>query len=190
MEWLILISLAATLGLLYGYFSQDRRTLKAGQSAPDFTLPDQHGDMRSLNDFRGKWLTLYFYPKDDTPGCTKQACSFRDELQEITDLGAVVIGISVDNTGSHADFAGKYRLEFPLLADTAAEVAARYHSLIRFGPVKFARRNTFLIDPEGKIARIYLSVSPARNSSDVIADLKQLQTAKKSVATMHAPIES
>ena len=107
MEWLILISLAATLGLLYGYFSQDRRTLKAGQSAPDFTLPDQHGGMRSLNDFRGKWLTLYFYPKDDTPGCTKQACSFRDELQEITDLGAAVIGISADNTGSHADFAGK-----------------------------------------------------------------------------------
>lgn len=172
MEWLILTLLTATLGLLlYGYFCQNRNTLKPGQLAPDFKLPDQHGNIHTLSDFHGKWLALYFYPKDDTPGCTKQACSFRDGLQEITDLDAAVIGVSVDDTSSHADFARKYQLEFPLLADTTAETAARYHSLIRLGPIKFARRNTFLIDPEGKIARMYLSADPARNSSDVIRDL-------------------
>lgn len=177
MEWLILTLLTITLGLLlYGHFCKNRNTLKPGQPAPDFKLPDQHGNIHTLSDFHGKWLALYFYPKDDTPGCTKQACSFRDGLQEITDLDAAVIGVSVDDTSSHADFARKYQLEFPLLADITAETAARYHSLIRLGPIRFARRNTFLIDPEGKIARMYLSVDPAHNSSDVIRDLEYLRT--------------
>lgn len=190
MEWLIFSVLAIAIACTYGYFSQDRNTLQSGQAAPDFDLPDQYGNRHRLSNFRDQWLALYFYPKDDTPGCTKQACAFRDGLQEITGLGAAVVGISVDNTGSHAGFARKYRLEFPLLADTQAEVAACYHSLIRLGPVKFARRNTFLIDPEGKIARMYLSASPERNSSEVIRDLAQLQSATKSAAATHAPAES
>lgn len=128
-----------------------------------------------LDDFRGKWLALYFYPKDDTPGCTKQACAFRDGLQVIKGLGAEVIGISVDDTSSHADFAKKYQLQFPLLADTTAKTAVRYHSLIDLGIIKFARRNTFLIDPQGKIVRMYLSASAGGNSAEVINDLKQLQ---------------
>ncbi|UJP05813.1 MAG: peroxiredoxin [Nitrosomonas sp.] len=179
MEWTILISLIIALGLLYGYFSQDRNKLQIGQPAPDFQLPDQHGNTHSLSDFRGKWLALYFYPKDDTPGCTRQACAFRDGLQEITDLGATVIGISVDDTGSHARFSRKYLLQFPLLADTAAETAARYHSLFRIGPLKFARRNTFLITPQGTVARTYLSASAARNASEVVRDLIQLEAGKK-----------
>ena len=175
MEWFIPILFIIALGLLYGYFFRNRSTLKPGQAAPDFKLPDQYGKVHNLIDFRGKWLILYFYPKDDTPGCTKQACGFRDNLQKIIEMDATVIGVSIDDTGSHADFARKYQLEFPLLADTTAETAARYQSLIRLGPVKFAQRNTFLIDPEGKIAQVFLSVNPARNSSDIIGNLKQLQ---------------
>ncbi|AEJ03072.1 alkyl hydroperoxide reductase/ Thiol specific antioxidant/ Mal allergen [Nitrosomonas sp. Is79A3] len=177
MEWLTIILSVFALGFMFWFFSTNKKSLEVGQSAPDFKLTDQHGKIHTLADFHGKWLALYFYPKDDTPGCTKQACTFRDGLQELADLGAEVIGISVDDTNSHADFAKKYHLQFPLLADTAAEIAARYHSLINLGIVKFARRNTFLIDPQGKIARIYLSASAAQNSKEVIKDLKQLQAA-------------
>ncbi len=175
MEWLTIILSVFALGFMFWFFSTNKKSLEAGQSAPDFKLADQHGKIHTLADFHGKWLALYFYPKDDTPGCTKQACTFRDGLQDLADLGAEVIGVSVDDTSSHADFAEKYHLQFPLLADTAAETTARYHSLINLGIVKFARRNTFLIDPQGKIARIYLSASAARNSAEVIKDLKHLQ---------------
>ncbi len=175
MEWLTIILSVITLGFMFWFFSTNKKSLEAGQSAPDFKLADQHGKIHTLADFHGKWLALYFYPKDDTPGCTKQACTFRDSLQDLADLGAEVIGVSVDDTSSHADFAKKYHLQFPLLADTAAETTARYYSLINLGIVKFARRNTFLIDPQGKIARIYLSASAARNSAEVIKDLKHLQ---------------
>jgi len=175
MEWLTIILSVFALGFMFWFFSTNKKSLEAGQSAPDFKLADQHGKIHTLADFHGKWLALYFYPKDDTPGCTKQACTFRDGLQDLADLGAEVIGVSVDDTSSHAGFAKKYHLQFPLLADTAAETTARYHSLINLGIVKFARRNTFLIDPQGKIARIYLSASAARNSAEVIKDLKHLQ---------------
>ncbi|MBL0010378.1 MAG: peroxiredoxin [Nitrosomonas sp.] len=175
MEWLTIILSVFALGFMFWFFSMNKKSLEVGQSAPDFKLADQHGKIHTLADFHGKWLALYFYPKDDTPGCTKQACTFRDGLQDLADLGAEVIGVSVDDTNSHADFAEKYHLQFPLLADTAAETTARYHSLVNLGIVKFARRNTFLIDPQGKIARIYLSASAARNSAEVIKDLKQLQ---------------
>lgn len=174
MDWLIFILLVITLGLFFR-LSSKKKSLKPGQFAPDFRLMDQDGKIHTLADFQGKWLALYFYPKDDTPGCTKQACAFRDGLQELVDLGAEVIGVSVDDTDSHADFAKKYHLQFPLLADTTAETAARYHSLINLGLFKFAKRNTFLIDPQGKIARMYLSASAARNSAEVIEDLKHLQ---------------
>lgn len=175
MEWLTITLSVITLGGMFWFFSAQKKSLKPGQPAPDFKLTDQHGKTHTLADSQGKWLALYFYPKDDTPGCTKQACAFRDGLQELTDLGAEVIGVSVDDTNSHADFAKKYHLQFPLLADTTTETTARYHSLINLGVIKFARRNTFLIDPQGKIARIYLSASTARNSTDVINDLKHLQ---------------
>jgi len=147
----------------------------AGQPAPDFVLPDQSGKLVNLADFRGKWLVLYFYPKDDTPGCTEQACKFRDDLHKLTVLGAHVVGVSVDDTTSHAEFAKKYSLPFPLLADSKTTVAASYGSLTNLGIVKFAKRNTFLIDPQGKIAKVYLSASTSRNSIEVIEDLKKLK---------------
>ncbi|SFD87187.1 peroxiredoxin [Nitrosomonas sp. Nm166] len=176
MDWLIFILLVILLGVFFRFSSRKKTSLKVGQPAPDFKLTDQHGKTYTLADFQGKWLALYFYPKDDTPGCTKQACAFRDGLQELADLGAEVIGVSVDDTTSHADFAEKYHLQFPLLADTTAETAARYHSLINLGFTKIAKRNTFLIDPNGRIAHIYLSADAAHNSTEVIKDLKRLQT--------------
>ncbi|MDP1950472.1 MAG: peroxiredoxin [Nitrosomonas sp.] len=176
MEWLIILVTLTALLLFFWRLNTRANSPKAGQPAPDFRLPDQTGKIHTLADFSGKWLALYFYPKDDTPGCTRQACKFRDDLHKMTELGAEVIGISVDNTKSHADFAKKYHLPFPLLADHQAEVAKRYHSLINLGVIKFARRNTFLIDPQGKIARIYFSASTSRNSTEIIADLKKLQT--------------
>ncbi len=175
MEWLIITIILMPIGLVFLLFTRRKNPLKVGQSAPDFKLADQHGKIHRLEEFQGTWLALYFYPKDDTPGCTKQACTFRDNLQKLTDLGAKVIGISVDDTHSHADFAKKYNLQFPLLADNKMEIAKKYYSLINLGIIKFAQRNTFLIDPQGKIAKVYLSVSATNNSTDVIEDLKRLQ---------------
>ena len=175
MKWL---AIAATLtGVIMFFSSQAAQadTPEVGQPAPNFKLPDQNGKIHTLNNFRGKWLALYFYPKDDTPGCTEQACKFRDDLHKLEALGANVVGISVDNTTSHAKFAKEYNLPFPLLADNNGETAAQYDSLLNLVIIKFAKRNTFLIDPDGKIAKIYLSASTSRNSIEVIEDLKKLQ---------------
>ena len=118
-----------------------RQGPKVGEPAPDFSLPDQNGQTHKLSDYRGKWLVLYFYVKDDTPGCTEQACKYRDDIHQLSELGAQVVGVSVDNTASHADFAKKYSLPFPLLADGKGETAARYDSLR--GDGSLAKRNTF-----------------------------------------------
>jgi thioredoxin-dependent peroxiredoxin len=150
---------------------------KIGEAAPDFSLPDQNGQTHKLSDFRGKWLVLYFYVKDDTPGCTEQACKFRDDIHQLGELGAQVVGVSVDNTASHADFAKKYSLPFPLLSDNKGEIASRYDSLR--GDGSMAKRNTFMIDPQGRIAKIYLSASTSRNSAEVIEDLKKLKSGQR-----------
>lgn len=147
---------------------------KAGQSAPSFDLPDHLGHRHRLEDYAGKWVVLYFYPKDDTPGCTKEACSFRDDLFQLEKLGAKVIGVSVDDTDSHTKFAKKYNLPFPLLVDKDGKLAASYGALTNLGIVKFAKRYTFLISPDGKIAKTYLSVDTSRHSQEIIDDLKRL----------------
>lgn len=146
-----------------------------GSAAPEFALPDQNGVTRRLTDWRGKWLVLYFYPQDDTPGCTTEACTFRDDLAQLTALGAQVVGVSVDDSASHKAFAEKYHLPFPLLADTKTEVAQKYGALSNWVVMKMAKRYTFLIDPAGKIAKSYLSVDASRHSTEIVADLKQLQ---------------
>ena len=148
---------------------------EAGQPAPDFALPDQQGKTRRLADWRGKWLVLYFYPKNDTPGCTEEACTFRDDWLQLQALGAEVVGISVDSSASHAAFAQKYKLPFPLLADEKGEVAARYGTLSDWVVFKYARRYTFVIDPQGRMAKAYRSVDTAKHSAEIVADLKQLQ---------------
>jgi thioredoxin-dependent peroxiredoxin len=173
MKWLF-SSLAVAIGLFALRAAFAGELLKAGEAAPSLSLPDQNGKMRTLEEFRGKWLALYFYPKDDTPGCTEQACKFRDDLAQLTALGAQVVGVSVDTSASHSEFAKKYSLPFPLLADEKGEVAERYGSLMNLGVMKLARRNTFLIDPEGKIAKVYAKASTSRNSVEVIEDVKKL----------------
>ncbi len=148
--------------------------LKVGDPAPEFTLPDQDGEQRSLSDYRGGWLVLYFYPKDDTPGCTTEACRFRDDIYALRGLGVSVLGISLDDAKSHKAFAQKYHLPFPLLSDHKGRVARKYGSLFRLGPLRFARRHTFIIDPQGRIAKIYRDVKPKGHSDQVIADLQAL----------------
>jgi peroxiredoxin Q/BCP len=174
MKWLILLGLLAALAMLVARVAQANEVPKVGELAPDFTLPDQNGQTHALKDYAGKWLVLYFYPKDDTPGCTQEACAFRDDLHQLTDLGAEVVGISVDDSDSHAEFAKKYHLPFPLLADKTTEVAARYGVLMNLLFTKVARRYTFLIDPQGKIYKVYDKVKTSRHSKEIIEDMKHI----------------
>ncbi len=143
--------------------------------APGFELEDQDAKTHRLADYRGRWVVLYFYPKDRSPACTTEACNFRDDLPTLRALGVQILGVSVDNTKSHARFAEKHSLPFPLLADHGGAVAKSYGSLWSFGPLRFAKRHTFIIDPEGKIARIYRDVKPKEHSRQVIADAKALK---------------
>ncbi|MDE2599372.1 MAG: peroxiredoxin [Rhodocyclaceae bacterium] len=147
----------------------------AGSLAPTFALKDQGGKVQKLEDYRGKWVVLYFYPKDDTPGCTEEACKFRDDMMEITQMGAQVLGISVDDSASHAKFAAKYNLPFPLLADEGGTTAKAYGAFSDWGLFGIAKRYTYLIDPQGRIAKVYLKVDTSKHSADIIADLKALR---------------
>lgn len=151
--------------------------LQAGDKAPDFLLADGDGKLRQLGEWHGNWLILYFYPRDDTPGCTAEAKAFNDRQPEFAALQAQVVGISVDSSDSHRAFAGRHGLIFPLLADTDGKVSRQYGALNNFAIVKFAKRHTFLIDPEGRIAKAYRDVEPSRHAGEVIADLKQLRAA-------------
>ncbi|MDX1519274.1 MAG: peroxiredoxin [Gammaproteobacteria bacterium] len=148
--------------------------ISPGQPAPEFDLVDQYEKRHQLSGYRGNWVVLYFYPKDDTPGCTTEACNFRDDFIELQELNARVLGVSVDNTESHAKFAEKHGLPFPLLSDPDGEVAKLYGSLWKLGPIKIAKRHTFIIDPEGRLAKIYRDVSPDTHSDEVIADIREL----------------
>ncbi|HSQ70091.1 MAG TPA: peroxiredoxin [Steroidobacteraceae bacterium] len=150
----------------------------AGQPAPDFRLQDQQGQWHKLSDYKGKWVALYFYPKDDTPGCTTQACSFRDNIFAFNNEGAVILGISVDDVASHKEFAEKHGLPFTLLADPEKAVTKQYGVLRNFGVIEVARRDTFLIDPEGRVAKHYESVDPDENSKIVLQDIKDLKAAR------------
>lgn len=173
MKWLIGLGLLLMVGMMiWSTLGRAADTPKVGDPAPDFRLPDQAGKPHTLNDYLGQWVVLYFYPKDDTPGCTQQACAFRDDFRTLTALGAQVLGISVDDSASHAAFARKYHLPFPLLADGDGAVAQRYGALRNLGIVKFAKRYTFLINPQGVIVQIYRSVDTARHSQEIITDLQ------------------
>lgn len=139
-------------------------------TAANFSLYDQDNKLHSLADYAGSWLVLYFYPKDDTPGCTTEACSFRDDYAEISKY-ANLIGISKDSVASHAKFSDKYQLNFPILADTDSQTIKAYDSQKLGG----TQRNTFIINPEGQIARRYNGVSPKGHSQQIIDDLQALQ---------------
>ncbi len=153
---------------------------EVGALAPAFKLQDQTGKWHSLSDYKGHWVALYFYPKDDTPGCTTQACSFRDNVFAFKKENAVILGISVDDVASHKAFAEKHGLPFTLLADPDKAVTKEYGVLKTYmGVMEMARRDTFLIDPEGKVAKHYESVEPEGHSQVVLDDIKALKAAKK-----------
>jgi peroxiredoxin Q/BCP len=146
-----------------------------GSPAPDFTLLSQEGSTVSLKDYRGKWVVLYFYPKDETAGCTREARNFQADQAKYAQRNAAVLGVSVDSVESHKKFCAKEGLNFKLLADTSHSVAKDYGSLVNLGVVQMAARHTFIINPEGKVARVYSSVDPARHSEEVLAELDRLQ---------------
>lgn len=175
MKILLFIALILATFLAYRQLNAGGKTPKIGEPAPQFRLADPQLKVHTLADYAGKWLVLYFYPKDDTPGCTKEACHFRDDFVQLEKLGATVVGISVDDTGSHAKFAEKYRLPFTLLSDTDGKVAQSYGALNNLGVLKIAKRYTFLIDPQGNLAKVYLSVEASKHSQEIIEDLKALQ---------------
>ncbi len=146
-----------------------------GAPAPEFKLQDQTGKWHELSDYRGKWVVLYFYPKDNTPGCTTQACEFRDNIFAYRELGALILGVSVDDVDSHKAFSDQYSLPFPILADSEKKTAAAYGTLTKYvGIAEMARRDTFIIDPQGRVAKHYMKVDPKGHSEIVLADLKQL----------------
>jgi thioredoxin-dependent peroxiredoxin len=148
---------------------------EVGTPAPQFTLKNQDGIDVKLSNFKGKWVVLYFYPKDFTSGCTLEAHNFQRDLHSYETLNAIIIGVSVDSTGSHKDFCAKEGLSFKLLADTEHEVVALYGSLGGYQGNTIALRNTFIIDPDGKIVKVFLGVKPATHSEEVLASLIQLQ---------------
>ena len=147
-----------------------------GSPAPAFKLQDQNGKWHTLDEYKGKWLTLYFYPKDQTPGCTTEACEFRDNIFAFRDANAVIVGISVDDVESHKKFESKHGLPFTLLADPSKETAKAYGVLKKFmGLTELASRETFLIDPTGRIVKIYRDVNPKEHSGEVLTDIKAMQ---------------
>jgi peroxiredoxin Q/BCP len=171
-------SLAAMIAMAFGttalgFFGSATPT--AGNLAPDFTLPSQEGTPVSLRDYRGKWVVLYFYPRDLTPGCTVEAHNFQQDQAQYAHRNAVVLGVSVDSVDSHQKFCAKEGLNFKLLADTDKKVSTEYGSLVNLLVAKFSSRHTFIIDPQGKIAKVYTSVSPGKHSREVLAALDELQ---------------
>src|SRR6266542_447501 len=147
---------------------------EVGRPAPDFSLTTSDGSQVSLKDYRGKWVVLYFYPKDFTSGCTLEARNFQRNLAKYEEAGAVVLGVSVDTAQSHKDFCAKEGLNFKLLADPDAAVSTEYGSVMDYKGGKLAARNTFIINPRGEIAKVYTGVKPAEHSEQVLKDLAEL----------------
>lgn len=175
MRAIFIASFLSILMLFSGASVASSDELKIGDVAPTFELVDQFNQRVSLESEQGKWVVLYFYPKNDTPGCTTEACSFRDNINKLIAQKAVILGVSVDDQASHVAFAKKYNLPFSLLADEEGKVAAQYGAILDLKFMKFAKRHSFIIDPLGKIVKIYRSVDPDNHVREVMADLKALQ---------------
>ena len=166
---LILLSL---LGL--GLSAAANEHFAVGDPAPEFELPDQTGQLHSLEDYRDRWVVLYFYPKDGTPGCTTEACEFRDNIFAFKEINAQILGVSMDDVESHQEFAEQHNLPFPLLADIRGQAADAYGVKTRMLGIRVAKRQTFLIRPDGTLAKHYEKVDPDTHSEQVLADLKEL----------------
>jgi peroxiredoxin Q/BCP len=173
---ILLIVLAASAVFVAGSrFLSARLAPAIGSTAPDFSLSSQDGSQISLKNYRGKWVVLYFYPKDFTPGCTREAHNFQRDQAEYARRNAVILGVSLDSPDSHKNFCAKEGLNFKLLADTSRQVSKQYGSLMNFGVAQMSARRTFLIDADGKIARAFTSVSPGRHSAEVLAAIDEMQ---------------
>lgn len=178
-EVALIAVVALVLGTGYAWLNAARAAQPAvGEAAPAIRLQDQHGKWVSLDDYKGRWVAVYFYPKADTPGCTKEACEFRDNIFAFEELGATILGVSIDAIKDQKAFAEKYSLPFPLLADIDGKTAEAYGVLNNLGIMKLAKRQSFLIGPDGRIARHYAKVDPATHSKEVLADLKALGARK------------
>ena len=173
--------LAFALALIFvasyprAHAADDQQMPAVGSMAPDFTLNSQENTPVSLHDFKGKWVVLYFYPKDQTPGCTIEAHGFTRDQDQYTKKNAVILGVSVDSVDSHKEFCAKDGINFKLLSDTSYEVVSKYGSLNQMNGTTRAARNTFLIDPKGKIAKVYVKVNPTPHSEEVLAALDEMQ---------------
>jgi peroxiredoxin Q/BCP len=172
---LLVVGVALVIFLVPRLLSGSHAVPTTGSAAPDFTLPSQEGTSVRLKEYHGSWVVLYFYPKDQTSGCALEAHNFQIDQPKYAERHAVVLGVSVDSVESHKKFCAKEGLNFKLLADTNGKVSSAFGSLTNLGVVKFAARHTFLIDPNGKVAKAYTTVDPARHSEEVLAALDQLQ---------------
>ena len=163
------------VGLIVGIAMAATAAPAVGSVAPEFTLTTNEGKQASLKDYRGKWVVLYFYPKDFTSGCTLQARNFQRDLAKYEAVNAVILGVSVDTAESHKDFCAKEGLNFKLLSDTDAKVSESYGSVMEYQGMKLSARNTFIIGPDGKVAQVFMKAKPATNSEEVLAALAELQ---------------
>lgn len=170
---LVLAAIVAT-ALGFGSIGIANDQVTTGDPAPEFELSDQNGQLHSLEDYREQWVVLYFYPKDETPGCTTEACEFRDNIFAYRELNAQILGVSLDDAASHKAFAENHGLPFPLLADVDGDASIAYGVKTRMFGMKVAKRQTFLIGPDGTIAKHYEKVNPSEHSEQVLAALREL----------------
>ena len=176
MIWMFVVLVVLLVGFaVVRAMGTGKKAPSSGTVAPDFTLNSQDGKPLSLHDLRGKWVVLYFYPKDFTSGCTIEAHNFQRDLREYEQKNAIILGVSVQNEATHQKFCAKEGLSFKLLADTDYKVSSAYDSLVNLGVAKLSSRHTFLIDPQGIVRKTYLNVDAARHSAEVLADLDRLQ---------------
>jgi thioredoxin-dependent peroxiredoxin len=172
----MILSVTIALGTLGVMAAAETQTQpEVGKPAPGFSLTTGDGSQVSLKDYRGKWVVLYFYPKDFTSGCTMEARNFQRDLTKYEESGAIILGVSVDTAQSHKDFCTKEGLNFKLLADPDAKVSTEYGSVMDYKGQKLAARNTFIINPEGEVVKVYTGVKPAEHSEQVLKDLGELK---------------
>jgi peroxiredoxin Q/BCP len=173
--FLKMLSLTAVISVFMWADAYTETQPGVGDSAPTFKLQDQNGDWHTLEDYKGKYVVLFFYPKDGTPGCTTEACNFRDNIFAFDDLDTQILGISLDDVESHKEFSEKYSLPYPILADMEKESAVDYGVLGKFMMMTITKRESFIIDPDGVIVKHYKNVDPDKHTDEVIEELKSLQ---------------
>jgi peroxiredoxin Q/BCP len=170
------ILLTLLISTLISFLAVASETPAVGESAPGFRLQDQNGEWHDLQDYQGIWLAVYFYPKDQTPGCTTEACNFRDNIFAFKAIGAEVVGISLDDVESHKEFSDKYKLPFVILADNGGAIADSYGVLRDYKLIQIASRQSFLVNPEGVIVKHYEDVDPEKHTQEVLADLETMMS--------------